>query len=53
MHDLLASTSLTRLLRTAEAREVLAALYASFTEGCDTFELREAKNLLEELQRPA
>jgi ATP/maltotriose-dependent transcriptional regulator MalT len=52
MYELLASTSLTRLLRTAEARQELAALYASFTEGFDTYELREAKHLLEELDGP-
>ena len=35
--------------RTAEARELLAPIYASFTEGFDTGVLVEAKALLEEL----
>src|SRR5436309_2905621 len=35
--------------RIAEARELLAPIYASFTEGFDTRDLIEAKALLEEL----
>jgi predicted ATPase len=35
--------------RAAEARETLARLYNSFTEGFETAPLREAKALLEEL----
>lgn len=48
-----AATSLGRLWqqqrRRHEARDVLAPLYASFTEGLDTADLIEAKLLLEEL----
>jgi predicted ATPase len=33
----------------AEARELLAPIYGSFTEGFDTADLQEAKALLEEL----
>jgi hypothetical protein len=48
-----AATSLARLLcaqrKSAEARALLVPLYASFTEGFDTRDLREAKALLEEL----
>jgi predicted ATPase len=32
-----------------EARELLAPLYGWFTEGFDTADLREAKELLDEL----
>jgi predicted ATPase len=32
-----------------EARDLLAPVYAWFTEGFDTLDLREAKALLEEL----
>jgi predicted ATPase len=32
-----------------QARELLAPVYASFTEGFDTRDLKEAKALLEEL----
>ena len=35
--------------RTDEARQMLAAIYAWFTEGHDTPDLRDAKGLLEEL----
>jgi len=52
--ELRATTRLGRLLqsqeRGAEAHELLAPLYASFTEGFDTRDLREAKALLEEVQ---
>jgi predicted ATPase len=52
-YELRAATSLTRLWadqgRRMEARELLAPLYGSFTEGFDTQDLKEAKALLEEL----
>jgi class 3 adenylate cyclase len=48
--ELRAATSLGRQLhvqrRASEARELVAPLYASFTEGLDTRDLREAKALL-------
>ena len=51
--ELRAVTSLSRLWRRQgkkdEARQMLAAIYAWFTEGHDTPDLREAKALLEEL----
>ena len=51
--ELRAATSLARLWREqgrrAEARDLLAPLYGSFTEGFDTQDLKEAKALLEEL----
>jgi len=51
--ELRAAMSLARLLRTQEradeARALLTPLYAWFTEGFDTSDLREAKALLEEL----
>jgi predicted ATPase/DNA-binding winged helix-turn-helix (wHTH) protein len=51
--ELRAATSLARLWRgqgrRGEARELLAPLYGSFTEGFDTQDLKEAKALLEEL----
>jgi tetratricopeptide (TPR) repeat protein len=51
--ELRAVTRLGRLLqsqgRAAEAQALLAPLYASFTEGLDTYDLREAKTLLDEL----
>jgi predicted ATPase len=47
--------SLARLRRdqgkTAKARELLAPVYRWFTEGFDTRDLKEAKALLEELER--
>jgi predicted ATPase/DNA-binding winged helix-turn-helix (wHTH) protein len=51
--ELRATTSLARLLlkqgyRT-EARAILAGIYSWFNEGFDTFALREAKGLLDEL----
>ncbi len=53
--ELRATMSLARLLRdqgrAAEARVMLAAIYGWFTEGFDTPDLRDAKVLLEELQR--
>jgi len=48
-----AATSLVRLLgkqgRRTEARELLAPIYGSFTQGFDTQDLKEAKALLGEL----
>ncbi|HEY1886893.1 MAG TPA: hypothetical protein VGG86_12740 [Roseiarcus sp.] len=52
-YELRAATSLARLWREqgrrGEARDLLAPLYASFTEGFDTADLKEAKGLLDEL----
>jgi predicted ATPase len=52
-YELRAATSLARLWREqgrrADARELLAPLYSSFTEGFDTADLKEAKRLLDEL----
>jgi predicted ATPase len=51
--ELRAAVSLARLRRDqgrdAEARDLLASVYAWFTEGFDTPDLKEAKALLEEL----
>jgi predicted ATPase len=51
--ELRATTSLARLLSTLgrhdEARQRLAAIYAWFTEGFDTADLKDAKALLHEL----
>jgi len=51
--ELRAATSLARLWqrqrKLAEARALLAPVYAWFTEGFDTGDLAEAKALLEEL----
>ena len=51
--ELRAATSLARLWQTQgkakEARELLALIYAWFTEGFDTPDLIEAKALLDEL----
>ncbi len=51
--ELRAATSLARLWqhqgRRAEARQLLAEIYNWFTEGFDTKDLQEAKELLEEL----
>jgi predicted ATPase len=51
--ELRAATSLARLLarqgRREEARALLAPVYAWFTEGFDTADLKEAKALLDEL----
>jgi predicted ATPase len=48
-----AATSLARLWREqgrrGEARDLLAPLCGSFTEGFDTADLKEAKALLDEL----
>jgi predicted ATPase len=48
-----AATSLAGLWREqsrqGEARDLLAPLYGSFTEGLDTADLKDAKALLEEL----
>jgi predicted ATPase len=52
-YELRAATSLARLWgkqgRPGEARDLLAPLYASFTEGFDTADLKDAKRLLDEL----
>jgi predicted ATPase len=54
MLELRAATSLARLWsdggRNAEARELLAPIYAWFTEGFETPDLREAKILLDSLE---
>jgi predicted ATPase len=51
--ELRAALSLGRLLigqeRTGEARDVLAPVYAWFTEGFETADLREARGVLAEL----
>jgi predicted ATPase len=51
--ELRASLSLARLLmkqdRGAEARSMLAEIYYWFTEGFDTADLKDAKQLLNEL----
>jgi class 3 adenylate cyclase/tetratricopeptide (TPR) repeat protein len=51
--ELRATTSLARLLRNTnrqdEARATLAEIYGWFTEGFDTADLKDAKELLEEL----
>jgi len=51
--ELRATTSLARLWqkqgRTREARELLAQIYGTFTEGFDTRDLKEARALLDEL----
>ena len=53
--ELRAAMSLARLWRdqgkVQEARELLAPVYGWFTEGFDTRDLKEAKALLEELER--
>jgi predicted ATPase len=53
--ELRAAMSLARLWqqqgRYAEARDLLAPIYGWFTEGFDTADLQEAKELLEELRR--
>jgi class 3 adenylate cyclase/predicted ATPase len=52
-YELRAATSLARLWREqgrrTEARELLAPVYGSFTEGFDTADLKDAKRLLDEL----
>jgi class 3 adenylate cyclase/tetratricopeptide (TPR) repeat protein len=53
MFELRSSISLARLWcnqgKREEARELLAPVYGWFTEGFDTLDLKEAKNLLDEL----
>ena len=53
-YELRAATSLARLWREQgrqdEARELLAPLYGSFTEGFDAPDLKEAKALLDMLE---
>ena len=55
-YELRAATSLARLwreqARRGEARDLLAPLYNSFTEGFDTADLKDAKRLLDELAPP-
>ncbi|MBV8937273.1 MAG: hypothetical protein JO095_15890, partial [Alphaproteobacteria bacterium] len=52
-YELRAATSLARLWlkqgRRGEARDLLAPLYGSFTEGFDTPDLTETKALLNQL----
>jgi len=52
-YELRTATSMARLWgergRRSEARELLAPIYAWFTEGLDTANLQEAKKLLDEL----
>ena len=52
-YELRAATSLARLWREqgrrSEARDLLAPVYGSFTEGFDTADLKDAKALLDEL----
>jgi predicted ATPase len=52
-YELRAAMSLARLWgeqgRRGEARDLLAPVYGSFTEGFDTADLKEAKALLDEL----
>jgi predicted ATPase len=56
MWELRAATSLARLWRdqnrSVEAVDLLAPIYAWFTEGFDTINLKEAKALLDELRSP-
>jgi predicted ATPase len=53
MWELRAATSLARLWRDhgkrPAARDLLAPIYGSFTEGFDTADLKEANELLDEL----
>lgn len=53
MQELRAATRLGQWLQSrggvAEARALLAPLYATFTEGLDTYDLRQAKSLLDKL----
>ena len=57
MLELRAATSLARLWRDqgrrAEVHELLAPVYGWFTEGFDTADLKDAKELLEELAENA
>jgi predicted ATPase len=48
--ELRTSTSLARLWQSQDAYELLAPVYAWFTEGFDTKDLQEAKALLAELR---
>jgi class 3 adenylate cyclase/predicted ATPase len=53
--ELRAATSMARLLRDqgrrAQARELLAAVHASFTQGFETLDLNRAQALLDQLQK--
>jgi predicted ATPase len=55
--ELRTATSYARLMRdqgrAREAYALLAPIYGWFTEGFDTFDLKEAKTLLDELTEPA
>jgi predicted ATPase len=55
--ELRIATSLARLWhngrRHSEAIDLLAGVYGEFTEGFDTLDLREAKNLLDSLAHPS
>jgi predicted ATPase len=48
--ELRGAVSLARLLRSPEAKDKLAAVLGSFTDGFDTPDLRDAKELLDELK---
>jgi predicted ATPase len=52
-YELRAATSIARVWRDqgrqGAARDLLAPLYGSFTEGFDTFDMKDAKALLDEL----
>jgi predicted ATPase len=54
--ELRATRSLARLSqhvgRRGEARQILGEIYAWFSEGFETADLREAKKVLDELSRP-
>jgi predicted ATPase len=54
LFELRATVSLARLLKqqgkTEEARKMLVEVYAWFTEGFETADLKDAKTLLEELE---
>ena len=53
-HELLATKSLSKLWKTQgkskEAFEMLSEVYGKFTEGFETIDMMETKNLLEELK---
>ena len=55
MLELRASTSLAQILRARssfdDAKDLLGPIYSSFTEGFDSMDLKEAKSVLDELNR--